>query len=94
MVRMSDTCLVAPLRRIIEREPIMACEDFPCCGHGPAPMGDGGGCPDSEGRFDCTECGGRLARNAPSSICSRCRNRMMSHHDDCGYDDNERTDYF
>ena len=33
----------------------MTCEDYPCCGHGPPPMGDGGGCPDSEGRFNCEE---------------------------------------
>lgn len=42
------------------------CEDFPCCGHEP------GGCPDSKGRFPCVECGGRLSKNATSSICARC----------------------
>lgn len=48
------------------------CEDYPCCGHGPAPYGDGGGCPDAEGRFNCVECGRKLPKNARSSICTRC----------------------
>jgi hypothetical protein len=52
----------------------MPCEDYPCCGHGPAPMGDGGGCPDSQGRFNCAGCGRKLARNATSALCARCRN--------------------
>jgi hypothetical protein len=47
------------------------CEDYPCCGHGPPPHGDGGGCPDSEGRFNCVICGAKLARGASSSICER-----------------------
>ena len=51
------------------------CEDFPCCGHGPAPLGDDGGCPDAEGRFDCVLCGAKLARGASSSICGSCRSR-------------------
>lgn len=51
------------------------CEDFPCCGHGPAPYGDGGGCPDSEGRFNCVECGVKLARGARSAMCDGCRYR-------------------
>lgn len=45
------------------------CEDYPCCGHGPPPHGDGGGCPDSEGRFRCVLCGRKMPRNASSSIC-------------------------
>ncbi len=48
----------------------MVCEDYPCCGHGPAPHGDGGGCPDTEGRFRCVLCGRKLPRGAASSICS------------------------
>ncbi len=51
----------------------MRCEDYPCCGHGPPPMGDGAGCPDSEGRFNCCECGDKLERKATSAICSKCR---------------------
>lgn len=54
------------------------CEDYPCCGHGPAPLGDGGGCPDSEGRFNCVLCGKLLPKGATSSICSRsCFERHM-----------------
>lgn len=48
------------------------CEDYPCCGHGPAPLGDGGGCPDAEGRFNCATCGRKLERNARSAICKPC----------------------
>ena len=47
------------------------CEDYPCCGHGPPPLGDGGGCPDEKGRFDCVLCGRKLPRGATSSICDR-----------------------
>jgi hypothetical protein len=50
------------------------CEDYPCCGHGPEPYGDGGGCPDSEGRFNCVLCGRKLPKRATSAICARCRN--------------------
>lgn len=67
----------------------MACEDYPCCGHGPAPMGDGGGCPDSEGRFNCVLCGDKLAKKATSAICSRCRNsrrRRVFDDDDLDHD--------
>lgn len=49
------------------------CEDYPCCGHGPAPMGDGGGCPDSQGRFGCVECGRKMPSGVTSSICNPCR---------------------
>lgn len=49
------------------------CEDYPCCGHGPPPQGDGGGCPDEEGRFRCVECGRLMSRGVTSSICGRCR---------------------
>ena len=46
------------------------CEDYPCCGHGPPPQGDGGVCPDEEGRFNCVLCGVKLPRGATSSICN------------------------
>lgn len=51
------------------------CEDYPCCGHAPPPLGDGGGCPDAEGRFNCVLCGRKLAKHATSSICPRCAKR-------------------
>jgi len=66
----------------------MACEDYPCCGHGPAPYGDGGGCPDSQGRFKCVECGRKLAKNSSSAICPKCRARMFER------EDMERQGYF
>ncbi len=63
------------------------CEDFPCCGHGPAPHGDGGGCPDAEGRFNCAGCGRKLAKNSRSSLCSPClRPRRGADHDMTGQD--------
>lgn len=36
------------------------CEDYPCCGHGPPPLGDGGGCPTRTTRpgGPCTDCDG------------------------------------
>jgi len=49
------------------------CEDYPCCGHGPPPLGDGGGCPDEEGRFRCTECGNRMPVTHRSVMCSDCQ---------------------
>ena len=51
----------------------MMCEDYPCCGHGPAPHGDGGGCPDAQGRFKCVLCAGTMPARATSSICTRCQ---------------------
>jgi len=51
------------------------CEDYPCCGHGPPPLGDGGGCPDEDGCFDCVLCGAKLPRRARSAICDGCRTR-------------------
>jgi len=47
------------------------CEDYPCCGHGPA------GCPDQSGRFPCSQCGRRLPKTATSSICAKCLKGMM-----------------
>ena len=51
----------------------MACEDYPCCGH---PAGD---CPRVDARgttyWPCVECGRRLSRSAPSSICATCQSR-------------------
>ena len=59
------------------------CEDFPCCGHGPASTGgDGGGCPDERGRFRCVECGDTLSSSASSSICQPCRKDLAFMSDD------------
>ena len=59
------------------------CEDYPCCGHGPPPLGDSGGCPDEEGRFDCVLCSKKMERNVSSSICYDCqRNPRMMYPDD------------
>ncbi len=58
------------------------CEDYPCCGHGPESTGgDGGGCPDEEGRFNCVLCGHKMSRGVTSAICRKCkkpRSRMYS----------------
>lgn len=55
------------------------CEDYPCCGHGPPPMGDGGGCPvryiDGSERYRCTRCGRLMEEGASSAICTRCSER-------------------
>lgn len=70
------------------------CEDYPCCGHGPPPLGDGGGCPDSEGRFNCVLCHGKLAKGATSAICNRCRTRRSRMDpDDLEYEDEMRDRY-
>jgi hypothetical protein len=58
------------------------CEDFPACGHGPAPLGDGGGCPDEEGHFDCVLCHGKLPKGATSAICTRCSRSRASFDDE------------
>jgi hypothetical protein len=53
------------------------CEDYPCCGHGPPPLGDSGGCPirfvDGTERYDCTQCGRLMKVGAHSAICDDCR---------------------
>ena len=67
----------------------MRCEDYPCCGHGPPPLGDDGGCPDAEGRFDCVLCGRKLARRATSSICADCGRRGVYRDEENDYDDPE-----
>lgn len=62
------------------------CEDYPCCGH------SAGDCPDSQGRFKCTECGKTLKKNASSSICPRCMKRMLNR-EYRGYDSDFDHDY-
>jgi hypothetical protein len=66
------------------------CEDYPCCGHGPAPLGDGGGCPDRQGRFNCVTCGTKLRRGATSAICARCRTSRRPDQDLTGQDEEAR----
>jgi len=64
------------------------CEDYPCCGHGPA--GDGGACPDEQGRFKCIGCG-RHYKPTGSSYCNDCLDDPRTFHDPdcpgCGYCD-------
>ncbi len=48
------------------------CEDYPCCGHGPPPLGDDGGCPDEDGCFDCVLCGQKLPKDNSKSVCNNC----------------------
>lgn len=60
----------------------MRCEDYPCCGHGPAPLGDGGGCPDERGRFRCIGCGNRYdVQKSGSSYCADCLEDPRTFHD-------------
>lgn len=63
----------------------MACEDYPCCGHGTNQWGLPD-CPevDSKGRsiWKCVECGKRLPHTASSSICLKCQRRMREQDDD------------
>jgi len=59
----------------------MRCEDFPCCGHGPPPLGDGGGCPDAQGRFNCVGCGRKLPKRATSALCGTCQTRASRDED-------------
>lgn len=68
------------------------CEDYPCCGHGPPPYGDGGGCPDSEGRFKCVLCHDTLEKNARSSICNGCLTNMNN--DDFDFRDDDEDSFF
>lgn len=62
------------------------CEDYPCCGHGPAPYGDGGGCPDSQGRFKCVTCSKTLPKGYRSAVCRECLESHIRRADE-GYDE-------
>jgi hypothetical protein len=61
------------------------CEDYPCCGHGPPPMGDGGGCPkryeDGTEVWRCASCGADLKPGASSALCSGCSSRASRDYD-------------
>ncbi len=57
------------------------CEDYPCCGHGPPPLGDSGGCPVKLENVDtgatweqwpCASCGGLMPKGNRSAICNAC----------------------
>ncbi len=69
------------------------CEDYPACGHGPAPYGDSGGCPttysDGSKRYDCVTCGTLMESGARSAICDACHRGYASREDD-EIDDNHR----
>lgn len=68
----------------------MKCEDYPCCGHGPESTGgDGGGCPDAEGRFDCVLCGARMKKGQTSAICDDCKRAAKDRYDDLTGQDQE-----
>lgn len=65
------------------------CEDYPCCGHGPAPWGDGGGCPEVDEdtgarRWRCVLCSALMPAGASSSICDDCREGGVHDADDPG----------
>jgi len=70
----------------------MQCEDYPCCGHGPPPLGDGGGCPtqyaDGTERWPCAQCGVLMPVGHPTAICEGCHERAARR------DDEERQGYF
>ena len=71
------------------------CEDYPCCGHGPAPYGDGGGCPvqfdDGTERWPCARCGALMPVGNRSAICDGCHelHRRQEYDDYDPYDDYE-----
>lgn len=70
------------------------CEDYPCCGHGPAPYGDNGGCPDAQGRFNCVSCGQKMRRGWRSAICADChRSNARAERDDLGMSQQDHYDW-
>ena len=74
----------------------MACEDYPCCGHGTTEHGSPD-CPriDSKGRqrWSCVGCGKELPLKAPSSICTKCQKRMTRRGWDNDLDHDHSMDY-
>jgi predicted amidophosphoribosyltransferase len=58
------------------------CEDYPCCGH------ENGGCPNSDGTFNCASCGKKLPKNSRSSLCNKCLRRLEKriYNDDIDHD--------
>jgi hypothetical protein len=67
------------------------CEDYPCCQHGPPPMGDGGGCPviltdgvDEWQQWRCASCGTLMVKGYGSAICQTCADAVVScYQNDC-----------
>jgi len=47
----------------------MKCEDWPCCGH------EEGGCPNSDGSYNCAECGKKLPKHSQSAVCEKCHRK-------------------
>ncbi len=69
------------VRKLSER-----CEDYPCCGHGPAPQGDDGGCPivfedvdtgKTWEQWPCASCGVALPIDNKSALCDGCLERAL-----------------
>jgi hypothetical protein len=58
------------------------CEDYPCCGHGPPPLGDGGGCPevkeDGSLSWPCAGCGVFMEVGRTTAFCDRCNERVRN----------------
>ena len=63
------------------------CEDYPCCGH------EDGGCPNSDGAFNCATCGARLGMNAHSSLCRKCMKRLIESIDNGSFDHDDSMNY-
>jgi hypothetical protein len=63
----------------------MRCEDYPCCGH------EDGGCPNSDGTFNCCTCGAKLPIDSTSAMCRRCHREMDRRED--GYEMGGDYDY-
>ncbi len=62
------------------------CEDYPCCGHGPQPLGDDGGCPivfenmdtkETWEQWPCASCGRPLPQGNKSALCDACLERSL-----------------
>lgn len=78
---------------------LKACEDFPCCGHEPLPMG-APGCPptNTDGLqvgMRCI-CGAFVPSSSSSSLCRKCLEtaiREDNPYDDYGYDEYDYDDY-
>lgn len=66
------------------------CEDWPCCGHG-------NDCPDRDSKgnevWRCVDCGRKLPKGAPSSICPRCQRRMHRRIESGDFDHDESMNY-
>ncbi len=59
------------------------CIDYPCCGH------EDGGCPNTDGSFNCACCGKKLPKNSESAVCVACHRRQQRRWDEGDW---ERSD--